>query len=246
MNILRSFAAWLCLSLPVHAFEMPQDPAAARFVVSNVIGTFYHELGHAMIDISQFPVLGREEDAADTLSVLLIDRVWPAQTAIEIIEDSANAYLLYANEPTEELPYWGVHGLDLQRYYNLICLFYGAAPDARADLANDFELPQERAETCPEEFDQAQSSWDVLLADLTPNGDRQGLLLTTYHRDGPIEQILAAEIDKMNAMFSLPDSVEVTVAICNEANAFYDPEIRRITICTEYAEELLLLWLDEE
>lgn len=206
----------------------------------------YHELGHALIDISQFPVLGREEDAADTLSVLLIDRVWPAQTAIEIIEDSANAYLLYANEPTEELPYWGVHGLDLQRYYNLICLFYGAAPDARADLANDFELPQERAETCPEEFDQAQSSWDVLLADLTPNGDRQGLLLTTYHRDGPIEQILAAEIDKMNAMFSLPDNVEVTVAICNEANAFYDPEIRRITICTEYAEELLLLWLDEE
>ena len=39
----------LCLFAPTaHAFTMPEDEAAAQFVTSNVIATFYHELGHAL------------------------------------------------------------------------------------------------------------------------------------------------------------------------------------------------------
>ena len=34
-----------------------------------------------------------------------------------------------------------VHGPDLQRFYNLVCLFYGADPDTRDDFAADMNLP---------------------------------------------------------------------------------------------------------
>ncbi|MEO0636816.1 MAG: DUF4344 domain-containing metallopeptidase, partial [Pseudomonadota bacterium] len=47
--------------------------APESFVASNVIGTFYHELAHAVIDVQSVAVLGQEEDAADVFSILLID-----------------------------------------------------------------------------------------------------------------------------------------------------------------------------
>ena len=53
------------------------------------------------------------------------------------------------------MAFWGVHGLDEHRFYNLICLFYGANPADRIFFANDLGLPEERADSCPEEYDQA-------------------------------------------------------------------------------------------
>ena len=34
------------------------------FVEANILSVFYHELGHALIDIMALPVFGQEEDAA--------------------------------------------------------------------------------------------------------------------------------------------------------------------------------------
>ena len=53
--------ASLCLALsPSHALDLPKDEEAASFIASNVIGTFYHVFGHALIDVLDLPVLGRE------------------------------------------------------------------------------------------------------------------------------------------------------------------------------------------
>ena len=41
------------------------DEEREAFVEANLLGIFYHELGHALIDILQLPVFGQEEDAAD-------------------------------------------------------------------------------------------------------------------------------------------------------------------------------------
>lgn len=224
-------------------FVMPDDPSAAQFVTSNIIGTLYHELGHALIDQLQLPVLGREEDAADTLSALLINDVWTEDSAKDMITDNANAYLMYDARSTDQgdtPPYWDVHGLDLQRYYNLICLFYGASPDSRGDLVKQFDLPAERSEGCADEFDQANGSWGALLNDLPPTG--KGLRLARPYGTDPIAAILAAEITTLNERYALPEWVDIAVDDCGEANAFYDPETRSITVCREYADELAQVW----
>lgn len=229
------------------AFDMPQDEDAARFVTSNVVGTFYHELGHALIDVMQMPVLGREEDAADTLSGLLIDQVWQEESANAMIADSANAYILYdAENPVapEDQPYWGEHGLDLQRYYNLICIFYGANPEGRAEIATTFELPSSRAERCPDEYAQAQASWGAMLEEISSTEFAEGLVMDDSLGDDPIVQIIAEEVATINEMYRLPEPVFVTVAPCGEPNAFYTSYDRTITICTEYAEDLARLWAE--
>ena len=93
------------------------DPKAA-FVADNLVAIFYHELGHALIDQLDLPVLGREEDAADILSVLMIDEVWEPEIAQEIVANNAIAYAMRAEANAEDDPgFWDVHGHDLQRYY---------------------------------------------------------------------------------------------------------------------------------
>lgn len=237
-------ACWF--GLPCHGgqvFEMPTDTAAAAFVDSNIRATFYHELGHALIDVLQLPVLGREEDAADTLSSLLIDAIWDEDAATAIIYDTANAYLLFDAETNrEDMSYADTHGLDLQRYYNLVCLFYGANPDVRDDIATELELPQDRAEGCAEEFDLAFASWGSLLEGLEPTKETKGLRLVRADPNDPVATILAEEITDLNKTYGLPTEITVAVAPCGEANAFYDPQDKSITICTEYAPDLARLW----
>ena len=74
------------LSAPAQAEDA--DPKA-DYVASNLVAIFYHELGHALIDQLDLPVLGKEEDAADILSVLLIDEVWEPEVAEDIVANTA-------------------------------------------------------------------------------------------------------------------------------------------------------------
>ena len=229
------------------AFKMPKDEAAAAFVRSNVIATFYHELGHALIDVLQLPVLGREEDAADTLSALLIHSIWDEDAATAIVYDTSAAFAMYdAEAEGYETAYADSHGLDLQRYYNLVCLFYGADPDVREDVAKELELPADRAEGCADEFDLAYGSWGSLLEGLAPTTATKGLKLVGVKTDDPIAAILAEEIADLNKTYGLPQEITVTVADCGEANAFYYPDDTSITICTEYAQDLARLWAAAE
>ena len=113
------------------------------FVASNLISVFYHKLGHAVIDTMQVPIFGQEEDAADVFSILLIDEIFELESANIIAHDAAFGFHAEAQENT--LAFWDVHGPDEQRYYNLVCIFYGANPDLREELAQELGLPEERA-----------------------------------------------------------------------------------------------------
>ena len=49
------------------------EAAEDDFIHANIVSVFYHELGHAIVDVMRLPIFGQEEDAADVLSILLID-----------------------------------------------------------------------------------------------------------------------------------------------------------------------------
>lgn len=248
MKTLRHLALALTLAaFPAGAFEMPEDEDAAQFVTSNVIATFYHELGHALIDVLDLPVLGKEEDAADSLSAVLTHQIWNEEAATQITYDTAFAYSLYAEDPEDwDGAFADTHSLNQQRYYTLVCLFYGADPKAREQVAVDLELPEDRAEWCEEEFTQADESWAAMLDGLEPTKTSKGLVLVDTDQDDPIAQILIEEIDALNETYGLPQEVSVSVEPCGEANAFYLPGERHIIICTEYAEDMAQAWAQAE
>src|SRR5688572_32230290 len=51
----------------------------------------------------------------------------------------------------------GEHGTPAQRFYNLVCIAYGADAQLFADLVQKGYLPKERAEGCAEEYQQVRS-----------------------------------------------------------------------------------------
>jgi len=222
-------------------------PALAQqddgFVEANILSILYHELGHALIDIEGLPIFGQEEDAADVLSIFLIDALFDEQAAQDLARDAAIGFWFEAQERGEDVPWWDVHGPDEQRYFNTVCLFYGADPDRRQDLAEYLELPEDRAEYCPEEYDQANASWGQVLDDITTDAPAHTIVYAGYAgSDATLaEQILADEVEALNRDFALSDTLTVTVESCGEANAFYDPNDRTVVFCSEFEDYLFEL-----
>lgn len=238
-NLVAFFAALLCTSL-VQA-EMSEDEEA--YVAANLIGIFYHELGHAVIHLNEVPIFAQEEDAADVFSVLLIDMLNDEETAQSIAYDAAFGYI-EDPEGLEDIPYWDVHGPDEQRFYNHVCIFVGAVPDKRQGFAEDLALPEERLASCAEEFDQALESWNPILEELTENSSGKSIeFAPPEHNDREDHQlvmsVIGQEIEALNVDFTLPETLTVRVEACDEANAFYDPEDISITICTEFVDHLI-------
>jgi Putative metallopeptidase len=234
---------WLVglLMLTGPTFAQEELTAEEAYAQDMFLSVFYHELGHAFIDIMQLPVLGLEEDAADVLSALLIHRTWEPDAAVEKAGAAADFWTAnaeyWAAEGIDET-YWGVHSPDARRVSTYVCLFYGADPDARADFAADMGLPDDRAESCPYEFTLADDSWGVYLQEAEDAGPG-----ATFVFDGDAETdgysaLLASEIVWFNERMSLPDTLTITIAECGESNAFYDPETKSITMCTELIDDL--------
>ncbi len=223
------------------------DEAEDAFVRANLLGIFYHELGHAMIDIQGLPVFGQEEDAADVASILLIDELWEPDAALELAYDAAFGFAAEAmmSADSDEIPFWDVHGPDEQRFYNTVCIFYGGDPDARDDFASDMELPEERAESCEEEFQLAIDSWGPVLDEMTQS---DGAKATFTAKAGQTEtaQLIAEEVDALNDRMSWAEPLLVETDECGEANAFYDPERLSVTVCEEFAPHLRELYRDSQ
>ena len=140
---------------------------------------FWHEIGHAFIDIYDLPVTGLEENVADQFAALILsytsdDETGSFDTGQEML-DSVGLWFALENEywtvtypalyPEEEIdtPYWGQHGLSVQRFYNVACYSYGADPGHNLFLIADGVLPADRAVTCEDEYWHIDDTWRTLL-----------------------------------------------------------------------------------
>lgn len=223
-----------------------RGPDKARaFVEANLRETLYHELAHAMIDVMDLPVFGPEEMAADMFSVVLMNTLFDDDDLNDMTGHVAAAYL--DGVPKEGLgqsdgtAMWDLHGTDEQRYYNFICLMYGADPEARSALVDEFDLPGSRAESCSDEYDLTHRAWSQALADISPAAAPNGTALSmdwVLDDSSHAARFIESEVARLNTIIRLPEPVVVSVIPCGEENAFYDPTPREILICTELADFL--------
>lgn len=161
---------WMCFELLDDYYESMEESYdsddeldAAVWNAFTVI--LFHELGHALIDVLDLPVTGREEDAVDQLAAWsLIDNA----EGDDAVLDAALSYYVSAEQSGNEFydsDFADEHSLDPQRYYNLVCWVYGSDPDKHAALISEEWLPKERAARCPGEYEQIDKAWSRLLAD---------------------------------------------------------------------------------
>jgi Putative metallopeptidase len=133
-----------------------------------VIGPFLfivlHETAHAVFAVLAIPVLGREEDAADQVATLAAIRVG-GDFAERMLRAAAFMYEQdSAARKVGEEDFADVHGLDRQRYYNVLCLAWGSDPKRFAFAKELGKLPDDRAEGCADEFAQVRYAVKKLIS----------------------------------------------------------------------------------
>lgn len=138
--------------------QFEDDEATTEALAGAFIAVVLHEAGHALVDVLELPVTGREEDAVDQLSA------WLLIEADDVASVLGAAATYYTDGEANDDAFADEHSLDRQRYFNLVCWAYGSNPAESEDLIETWELPAARAEQCEAEYAQLDRSWSRLLA----------------------------------------------------------------------------------
>jgi len=131
-----------------------------------VIGPFLfivlHETAHAVFAVLAVPVLGREEDAADQVAAYAATRLG-GDFAERMLRAAAFMYDTDSARKPGEDDFADVHGLDRQRFYNVLCIAWGSDPKRYAFAKDLGKLPDERAEGCADEYHQVRYAVQTLI-----------------------------------------------------------------------------------
>jgi hypothetical protein len=132
----------------------PEGITPEDAVVGPFVDIMLHEIAHALIDILKIPVLGREEDAADQLAAFILLQ-FGKDTARRTLSGTALFWANMASSQTLQMSdFADVHGVPAQRFYNVLCIAYGAERDLFNDFVQKGLLPKQRAAGCEFEYRQ--------------------------------------------------------------------------------------------
>jgi hypothetical protein len=150
--------------------NMPKETTLAGITQTDaVVGQFFyvvaHEMGHAMFDLLDVPVFGRPEDAADQFAAYIMLQFGKDQ-ARSLITGAAYSYKNFIEKPSLTIPlqaFSDAHGASAQRFYNLVCMAYGADPRLFADVVEKGFLPEQRARLCNWEYREVAYAFKQLI-----------------------------------------------------------------------------------
>jgi hypothetical protein len=149
---------------------MPQETTPSGIApIDTIIGPLFevslHEFAHALFDMLELPVFGREEDAADQVAAYILLQ-FGGREARRLIAGTAYAYHMdeqKADHRRSMEDYASEHGTPAQRFFNVLCMAYGADPKLFGEVLSKGYLPKARAEYCDEEYEQVQHAFDLLV-----------------------------------------------------------------------------------
>ncbi|MFM7373155.1 MAG: DUF4344 domain-containing metallopeptidase, partial [Sphaerospermopsis kisseleviana] len=115
-----------------------------RRVAGTTVFTFFHELGHTLIEELDLPVTGKEEDTVDEFSTILLSELGQEFAALASAIQFGLSGNLEMESVSQDLSFWDEHSLNYQRFYNIICLVYGKNPKEYDVLVENIGIPPER------------------------------------------------------------------------------------------------------
>lgn len=255
------------------SFTLPGAPSAAegapesRFVIGNTLWTLVHEMAHALISEFDVALLGKEEDAADciaTIALLHGHAEFGIPNQIEEVDFLVSTAEAWRAEWELErrhgftATYADTHSLDIQRFYNILCLLYGGGPDKYGDLAVELGLPFERALACLEyEHEQALRAVNYLITMFGPfhnprspgrrisvvyeaSSDRRHDRLASLVRNARVAELVAEHTERL---FVLPEDIQIVFMSClGQETAFWREDRKEIVFCYELLERFEYLY----
>ena len=112
----------------------PEGLTRQNAIIGQLLFGVAHEMGHAVFEMFTIPVFGREEDAADQVATFFLLHLG-MERARWLIEGAAHAYRGYVKDYKQNPDvrvkleaFSSNHGSPEERFYNLLCIAYGANP----------------------------------------------------------------------------------------------------------------------
>jgi putative metallopeptidase DUF4344 len=223
-----------------------------EFVIGNTLFVLTHELGHGVINEFNMPVLGREEDAADSFAIVTALKMGSAASERVLIE-AAKGQVFSAKRDKKDgnaLAFYDEHGLDLQRAYTIVCFMVGAEPEKYTQLAKDTKLPEYRQKGCAYEWKNMEWSWEEMLKK-NLRGDKPRMDVKVTYEDNKkfaVQEHILKKIGLLEAIvanatnrFAWPNQWSVEAKSCGDANASW--RSRKLTLCYELAGYFIELFM---
>jgi Putative metallopeptidase len=222
----------------------PQRREFLEFVVGNILFVAAHELGHGVLAELNLPNLGREEDAADAFAILTALELRTQFSDRILLEGARGFYLAEMRRRRVGRPnaYYGRHGLNLQRAYQIVCFMVGSDPVRFGELAAMAKMPEHRQKSCGHDFALAAWSWETLLEPhgRTPAQPKQhvdviygdgegglGVLERVFREVRFLETLAEYATDR----FAWPRPFTMEMQTCGQVGASW--RARRLKICYE-------------
>jgi hypothetical protein len=224
-----------------------------EFVTGNVLFILGHETGHALVSVFEIPVLGREEDAADSLAALVALKMGNAFADRVVVNAAKGWFLSDQRDKKRGIPtaFYDEHGLDLQRAYNIVCLMVGGAREKFMGLAQEVKLPKQRQDTCQYDFSNVEWSWEEVLKPhkRKPEDPKTKIEVsygptrefTTIAELGRKLQILETVAEWLSEDFVWTKPISLEMKECGRADARWLPGEKKIFVCYEMVREFIQL-----
>ncbi len=258
-----------CAPILIHAQDSEPAPdeanqlAAIDFVVGNSVFVLLHEFGHVVIRDFDIPILGLEENAADTLAAvgLILADENQSERQPRLSEYLAMAVLgnlliwqTGIEKSSNEILFWAQHEVSVRRATRLVCLLYGSDTREFGWLAEAVEMPESRRDVCEDEFTIARNAAEKVLATFgksvedNPELERTEIEVKYGRPRNPTQarlleviqetQLMETVAERIRNRWVLPDSVTLRVRSCPSANAYWDEDYRELIFCLELLEAL--------
>jgi hypothetical protein len=150
-----------------HKADNPDASSAQteRFIISGVVHTLFHEYAHVLVDYLSLPVLGREEDAADSFASYVLLTLM--DNGASILKDGADLFYLESLDPDpfEDAMLSDSHSLAIQRFYMGMCHLYASDEKTYQDFIKKYDFDEEWIDTCLMDYDIIITSWQAMLSE---------------------------------------------------------------------------------
>jgi len=264
------FTAFLILTPTAHSepSDVPTpEITVEEFLVANTLWTLLHETAHALIEELDIPLFGHEEDAADQVATIALlhgttDLGVPESIPeVDVVIAAAQAWRIeWELEEREgvQAAYWDTHPLDIQRFYNMMCLLYGSDPDKYEEVETQLGLPYQRAFACADyEHEQARRAVNRTIevyGSLYDSDNTRGKVRVIFEKPlneelqriaAIVEKAGVAELvaDHMERLVVLPNDISIVFIACmGDETAFWRRDRREIVMCYDLLERFLYLY----
>jgi hypothetical protein len=235
--------------------NLSEQQDLVEFVAGNMLFVGFHEMGHALVGQLRLPVLGRGEDAADSFATLAMLQEG-TEFSVNVLVQAARGWFLMDRREQKlgnMLSFYDEHGLDKQRAYAIVCLMVGSNDKLFKELADWVQMPEERQQTCHNDYDDAKYSWDVVLKPFLRSADQPKSNIDIVYEPGPGKLdayarsfrsigFLETLAEHASDRYVLPRPITLLMKSCSDSNAWWNTPTLKETLCYEMAADFVELY----